>query len=80
MERVHQFLSLAEDRDVQQLYNELFMSTDIPVALVAAPKDIVATFIEKAMGITPQWTTTRCAMEVEAMTGTAMVAASAHDY
>ena len=80
MEKVQSFIGGVEDDLALQIYNDIFLSADVSVALLAAAKETVVNFITRAVALTPSWTTTRCAVVVENLTGLAMVAASAGDY
>ena len=62
------------------MYDELFLSPEIALSIVGASKDVVGSFLTKALSIEPRWTTTRCAVTVEQLCGEAMVAAGTAAY
>eukprot|EP00667_Euglena_gracilis_P027070 EG_transcript_33154 len=74
------FLTSGDETEVQLMWNELFLSPEVAVALLGASVDVVVSFINKAHKCEPNWSTTKCAVSIERLIGAAMVAASLQDY
>ena len=75
-----QFISATDPTEIQSLYDGIFLHRGAAVAILGASQDIDTSFVAKALGVSPQWTTTRCAVSVEQLCGEAMVAATTKPY
>lgn len=73
-------IKLADIMEIKPIYDGVFLSLGANVALLRASEDIVTRFVAKALGVLPNWTTTRCEAAVEQLCGEAMVAASSKPY
>ena len=80
MDKITNFVNLLDEAIVQGLWDEMFLNPDVPKALRTAPSDVVIKFLAKAAQLSPSWTTTRCAVRVESLTGVAWVAAETKEY
>lgn len=79
MDKVNAFLACEDLTIATGLWDEMFLNPEIAVALVDNPS-LVGGLINKAFGLAPSWTTTRSAVQVERLTGMAMVAATTKEY
>ena len=61
------------------MWNEMFLTKEVGVALVHNPS-LVGGLITKAFPLVLPWTTTKCAVLVERLTGIAIVAATTAEY
>jgi hypothetical protein len=61
------------------MWNEMFLSPEVAYG-VLQDVGLVAPLVTKAFPLSPVWTTTRCAVTTEKLTGVAMVCATSADY
>ena len=47
---------------------------------ISGPKDRLVEFVRKGLGYPPQWTTTRCAVKLQGLTGLALVCMDSKKY
>lgn len=79
MDKVLTFLTTEDASAVLAMWNDMFLSPEIAEA-VLQDTSVVGPLITKAFPLQPSWTTTRCAVATEKMTGVAMVCATAEEY
>jgi hypothetical protein len=80
MEKLNAFITSGDSGEVQAIWDDIFMAPEVPVALLQSNPDVVISFLNKAVALKPSWTTTKCAVAVERLTGAALVAASTAEY
>ena len=73
MDKVTLFLNTEDKQAAEVMWDSMFLNIEIAVALMTQPAAVVP-LINKALGITPQWSTTRCAVAVEKLTSIAWAA------
>jgi len=79
MDSINAFMSCDDTTLATNMWNEMFLSKEVAVALVHNPS-LVGGLITKAFNLVLPWTTTRCAVLVERLCGIAMVAATTAEY
>ena len=79
MDYVTTFLATEDPTSLLAMWNEMFLSPEVAFG-VLQDVALVAPLVTKAFPLSPVWTTTRCAVTTERLTGVAMVCATSADY
>jgi hypothetical protein len=79
MDYVTTFLATEDPTSLLAMLNEMFLSPEVAYG-VLQDVGLVAPLVTKAFPLSPVWTTTRCAVTTEKLTGVAMVCATSADY
>ena len=81
MDRVNAFASCEDAQRRQFMWTEMFLDEAVVLALsTAEDKKVVVEFMKKAVGLQPAWTPTKCAVQIEQLTETAMASETALSY
>jgi hypothetical protein len=73
MDRINAFMACEDIQVASSMWSEMFLSLEIAVAVINNA-NVVLALITKAFKVQLPWTTNRCALRVERLTGAAMVA------
>ena len=73
------FLATEDPTSLLAMWSEMFLSPEVAYG-VLQDVALVAPLVTKAFPLSPVWTTTRCAVTTERLTGVAMVCATSADY
>ena len=79
MDFVTTFLATEDPTSLLAMWSEMFLSPEVAYG-VLQDVALVAPLVTKAFPLSPVWTTTRCAVTTERLTGVAMVCATSADY
>ena len=79
MDFVTTFLATEDPTSLLAMWSEMFLSPEVAYG-VLQDVALVAPLVTKAFPLSPVWTTTRCAVNTERLTGVAMVCATSADY
>ena len=80
MEKIQRFLATSDAQEQQNMLDEFFFDDGIALAMLHLDKTIVLEFLKRLVTMRPQWTPTRCAVQLEALTEKTMAAASSEHY
>ena len=71
---------MVDEEQLTTTYGELFLKAEVAVAVCTLGTEFVGEFIKKSLSLSPRWTTTRCAVVCEALSGVVLVEESTAPY
>ena len=75
MDQIQNFVAATDANQVLALWTSMFLKEEIAEALLKVEdKNAAIAFLRKGVGQAPTWTPTKCAVQIQEMTGIAMAA------